>query len=338
MRVKLLILSILVAILLSSGAYSFGIAFEYMDNNTLFLYPGQTYMFKLVVQNTKDESERVRVSLDSSIATLVGGPELDVPGKSYDTHLFFNITIPEQAQLGDLYNINYLVSPVGSGEGQIPVSVNYDRVFKVKVVKKPEGAEEQQPLELSEKQKIPGWALIIGLIIIITVLALLIWKKSHQVSSKILKTKPHAKATEPSQTTITPPKLKTQPTMQPRADAGVIKKVEEHPRAFEEKPAEYETEYEKTPVKTPIPKEPVISQHDLFHLKDGRKLRDLEDLYHVLENMNHDTFNHHVNSTKNDFATWTAHTFGRQELANRLFKISSKQEMLELMKNELEKK
>jgi len=79
MRVKLLILSILVAILLSSGAYSFGIAFEYMDNNTLFLYPGQTYMFKLVVQNTKDESERVRVSLDSSIATLVGGPELDVP-------------------------------------------------------------------------------------------------------------------------------------------------------------------------------------------------------------------------------------------------------------------
>ena len=119
MRVRILTYLLLI-ILVSTGVQAFGISYQYMQNKTLELYPGQNYMFKLTVQNKDEEDIRVNIALDSAIATLAGGSELKVPGATYDRHVFFNITIPEDAQPGDMYNINYLVRPLGRGEGQVP--------------------------------------------------------------------------------------------------------------------------------------------------------------------------------------------------------------------------
>ena len=60
MRVKILSYLFLI-ILVSTSVQAFGIAYEYMEDNSLFLYPGQSYMFKLEVQNTKDEEETVNI-------------------------------------------------------------------------------------------------------------------------------------------------------------------------------------------------------------------------------------------------------------------------------------
>ena len=319
MRVRILIYLLLI-ILFSISVHAFGVSYEYMKNNTLELYPGQTYMFKLTVQNKNEEDVTAKIVLDSAIATLIGGPELKVPGATYDKHVFFNITIPEDAQPGDIYNINYLVSPVGRGEGQVPIAVQYDRNFKVKVVSKPKELEEEKPATVEELKKLgfSKWVFIPIIIIIILALLVLIWKKSHQISGRIIKKKPEAKITKekiikPYQTSLAEHKPETEPS-----------KHHEHITHTESRVH-------------PVKQEKILEPHHYFHLEDGRKLKDLEDMFHALKNMHEDTFNHHVSSTKNDFATWIAHSLEKQELANKLFRTTTKQEMLELIKNELEK-
>ncbi|MBW2991008.1 hypothetical protein KY348_04865 [Candidatus Woesearchaeota archaeon] len=341
MRVNILIYLLLV-ILLSASVCAFGIGYQYMEDNTLELYPGQNYMFKLEVQNKDGPDTTVNVDVDSSIANLAGGPELRVPTGTFDRHVFINITVPEDAQPGDIYNINYLVSPVGRGEGQIPIGIRYDRNFKVKVVPRPEGAEEEKPALITGKPGFPKWVFIPIIIIILFALVVLIWKKSDLISEKIIKKKPESKITKPKHEPVTKPESGlplvkpqfTHETHEPK------KRPEEHPKEHPiEHSKEHHEEHQK-PVEHQahlVKKGKELSPDQYFHLKDGRKLRDLEDMYHVLQNMDEHTFNHHLTSTRNDFAAWAAHSLGEQELANKLFTKTTRQEMLELIKNELEK-
>jgi len=308
---------LLLAILLIGPVQGFGISYDYMENKTLELYPGQTYMFKLTVQNKDKEEVKVNISLDSAIARLVGGPILEVLGQTYDTHVFFNITVPEDAQPGDIYNINYAVSPVGRGEGQVPISVRYARNFKVRVVPKPKEAEKEQSAPIPEKPIIPRWLVILVVIIVILALLTLIWRKSHQISRRITKKKPGQRIT---QSKHNPPK-KYKPEIKAKPNPG----PEEHLGHAQHRALS--TQQKKT-----------LEPHPYFHLKDGRTLTDLEDLYHALKNMREDIFNYHVNSTKNDFANWVAHSLKKQELANKLFRTTSHQKIMELIKNELKKR
>lgn len=361
MRVKILLISVLLVILMSAGVHSFGIAFQYMDNNTIELYPGQNYMFELEIQNTEDKSEKVEVSLDSSIATLVGGPILNVPGKTYDTHVYFNITIPENAQYGDVYNINYLVAPASSdGEGQIPIAVKYDRAFKIRVVEQEKAVEEQEPVEIPSKGfSIPTWIYIPGLIIVIIVVLVLVWRKSHQISEGIIKTKPKQSIFKPKhKPSLGPailPKPKKddikRPTISPDSPDSSLKSFEQKETVNDsvqgldegKKPVQQEPYYQKTAQKTikqennVMPNVTTKTGHT-FHLYDGRILRDLDDLYHTMHNMTLKTFNHHVTSTKNDFANWVSSALGKKELSHKLSEKTSRHDMLKLIENELENK
>jgi len=320
MRVKILSYLLLVLVLIGI-VQAFGISYEYMENKTLELYPGQNYMFKLTVQNKDEEEVTVNISLDSAIASLLGGPILDVPGKTYDKHVFFNITIPEDAQPGDIYNINYVVAPVGRGEGQVPIAVRYARNFKVKVIPKPKEAQEEQPVPTPRKPEIPVLVVILVIIIVVLILLILIWRKSQQISGRIIRAKPEQK------------KTKTQPARiqehRPGRRTGIIYKHQEQPQEHLR-----HTEHNLRLVK----QEKLLRPHQYFHLRDGRILKNLKDLYYSLKDMKEEIFTHHVNPIKNDFATWTAHSLEKQELANKLFRTTTKQEMLELIKNELEKR
>ncbi len=63
-----------------------------------------------------------------------------------------------------------------------------------------------------------------------------------------------------------------------------------------------------------------------FHLADGRKLSSMLDLAMALQDMNEDTFSHHVNSEKNDFATWLDSEHDEKHLALELVKSKDKKE------------
>ena len=64
-----------------------------------------------------------------------------------------------------------------------------------------------------------------------------------------------------------------------------------------------------------------------FVLKDGRVLKDLIELSHALEHMSDDVFNHHVNSSKNDFRNWVKDVFSQKELAAELEKAKTRSDL-----------
>jgi hypothetical protein len=55
-----------------------------------------------------------------------------------------------------------------------------------------------------------------------------------------------------------------------------------------------------------------------FILKDGRRLKSIQELSDALETMNDEVFFHHVNELKNDFASWVKDVFDEHSLADEL--------------------
>lgn len=61
-----------------------------------------------------------------------------------------------------------------------------------------------------------------------------------------------------------------------------------------------------------------------FFVNDGTVLKNVLDLSKQLDKMDNDIFEHHVNETKNDFATWINHIFKEKKLAKELLKTTNK--------------
>jgi len=366
MRVRLLTYVVLL-VLLSISVQSFGISFPYLDNGTIKLYPGQNYLFKLTVQNKDPEDMTVEIKVESSVATLVGGSQLEVPGETYDRYVLFNITLPENAKAGDEYAVSYVVSPVGKGEGQIPLAVSYSRDFKVLVVEKPRQLEEQltgravNPPEA--KPLFPIFIVLPVIILVILAVSIFLWKKSHQMGERMTLRQPEHQA-QPLKplSSLTPPQPpQSPPPAQQKALASRIEiinqlnSMKKTPTTELPKPAPARVEkilpvIEKKPIQKaqPLPQQEIhpilepkqektISPHHYFHLRNGQSLKNLRELLVALKDMPNDEFTHHVNEHKNDFANWTDHVFEKQELANNMREKFTKQEIMELIKNELEK-
>ncbi len=289
MRVRLLTW-ILVLIIISVSAHAFGIGYPYLKNDTLELYPGQNHLFKVEVQNKNGEDVTAEVSVNSTIASLVGKPRIDVPQNSFDKYFYINITAPRDAKINQTYEINYVVTPVGREEGQIPLAVRYARGFTVKIIPKPEGIEEEEPQPKKQK-KIPVWIYMPIIIIIIIIILVFIWKKSSQMTGRITK-----------------PRKKQPPIHIPMKKASKPRKTE----------------------KKAVPK----AEHP-FKFREGKTINTLSELHTALKHMSQQEFSHYVTPNKNDFATWTAHSLKNQELANKMFKTASQQEIISLIKNEL---
>ncbi len=91
-----------------------------------------------------------------------------------------------------------------------------------------------------------------------------------------------------------------------------------------------------------------IKKEHHFILRDGRRIKNLEELTHFLKFMDESTFKHHVTNDKNDFADWIKNIVEDNELANNIKGSKSKEHMLrhlefnknqkELLKNELKEK
>jgi len=84
-----------------------------------------------------------------------------------------------------------------------------------------------------------------------------------------------------------------------------------------------------------------VEQKHYFWLKDGRILKNLNDLYNALTNMAEEVFKHHVNAAKNDFHNWVRDIQQDQKLARGLLKAKTREQTANAVKNriqELQKK
>jgi hypothetical protein len=64
-----------------------------------------------------------------------------------------------------------------------------------------------------------------------------------------------------------------------------------------------------------------------FVLKNGEKITNLTELFYKLQKLDEDTFSHHVNDEKHDFADWVHHCIEDKELAQSLKEIKDKDDL-----------
>lgn len=76
-----------------------------------------------------------------------------------------------------------------------------------------------------------------------------------------------------------------------------------------------------------------VSEEYSFYLKDGRIIRNLKELLDILKNIDKGTFKHHVNANKNDFSNWIKDVLNEHELAEKIKKSKSKEEMIKILKD-----
>jgi hypothetical protein len=69
-----------------------------------------------------------------------------------------------------------------------------------------------------------------------------------------------------------------------------------------------------------------------FWVSNGSVLSDLNDLKKALEEMDDDTFYHHVNQDKNDFSLWVREVLKESKLSSAFKKIKTKKSMLQKIK------
>lgn len=73
------------------------------------------------------------------------------------------------------------------------------------------------------------------------------------------------------------------------------------------------------------------SPDQYFILKSGRGLKNIYELSNALSGMDDSTFEHHVNSGKNDFANWIKYVFHEDKLADEIYNAKSREQMHRLI-------
>ena len=71
----------------------------------------------------------------------------------------------------------------------------------------------------------------------------------------------------------------------------------------------------------------------VFRLNNGHVLNSIQELLYYLPHMSDDLFEHHVNSSRNDFSNWIKFVFQAENLADALKDARSRQDMLKILKS-----
>lgn len=76
-----------------------------------------------------------------------------------------------------------------------------------------------------------------------------------------------------------------------------------------------------------------ISPENYFWFNNGKAVKNMNELVEDLKNIDDNTFCHHVNSEKNDFAEWIKNVLKNEELSAKLKSKTSKEEIISVLNN-----
>ncbi|MGB9748522.1 MAG: hypothetical protein ACP5OZ_02985 [Candidatus Woesearchaeota archaeon] len=76
-----------------------------------------------------------------------------------------------------------------------------------------------------------------------------------------------------------------------------------------------------------------IPESKYFVLKDGKRLASIQELVEALRVISDDVFYHHVNDFKNDFENWVRFVFLNNELADKIGKFKTRNDILLELQN-----
>ncbi|MFT4303847.1 MAG: hypothetical protein ACMXYG_04735 [Candidatus Woesearchaeota archaeon] len=72
-----------------------------------------------------------------------------------------------------------------------------------------------------------------------------------------------------------------------------------------------------------------------FVTRSGMKLKNLYELYDAILEMSDEDYNHHVNSSKNDFKNWIFHIVQDNKLAEQLVPLTDKKQILKVIEKRI---
>ena len=75
-----------------------------------------------------------------------------------------------------------------------------------------------------------------------------------------------------------------------------------------------------------------VNPEQYFHMRNGVVLKCLHDLIDILEVIDNETFDYHVNNNKNDFSEWVRHIFRDNKIADKMKNAKTKLEMIETLR------
>ena len=78
-----------------------------------------------------------------------------------------------------------------------------------------------------------------------------------------------------------------------------------------------------------------IKPEEYFYLKNGRVLKNLYEFTNSLASMDDETFKHHVNKERNDFAEWIRHVLKDEGLANQISRLKNRGSILKKINKRL---
>lgn len=130
-------------LLLSGSAFAFGVGSQYWKENPLAMHPGETKDVYLELQNmvgNEDLTMKARVINGSEIAQLSDSSDsYVVPAGTRDVKVNIKVSIPENAQPGDRYNVGLSFYTIKSSTaGQFNLGTGIDKYFDVVVEEAPE--------------------------------------------------------------------------------------------------------------------------------------------------------------------------------------------------------
>ena len=77
------------------------------------------------------------------------------------------------------------------------------------------------------------------------------------------------------------------------------------------------------------------SAEQCFWVNNGPVLKNVEELADALQQMNEETYFHHVNKEKNDFSKWITDIIGDQKLANDLLSSRNKNSAVKKLRSRI---
>jgi len=80
-----------------------------------------------------------------------------------------------------------------------------------------------------------------------------------------------------------------------------------------------------------------VPEEHVFRLKDGHTIKNLHSFLIHLVGMDDDTFEHHVNSEKNDFHSWVHHIVQDHNLAKKIHMAKNRKKMTKVVDKHIRK-
>ena len=152
---KLMVVTILIiSIILCSYAYALGIATDYGSEVVNIPLNQKTAFFSFRLQNMEDEETTVMIDVNSekNITKLLNESKYTLAPVTRGSEFLIELTTPEDAKEGDVYNVTISIKQVSKQEGQVKVGQGIGKKFQVKI----EGNESPfySPLKREESRKI----------------------------------------------------------------------------------------------------------------------------------------------------------------------------------------